>query len=104
MADLVESLLTLARADEGRFDLHREPVELEPLVREVVGDREHPRRGRPACTRLGAALQPVSVLGDRVRLRQLFLNLVTNAIKYSQKGGRVDLTLEPADGTRGRSP
>src|SRR6185369_1671582 len=35
MADLVDSLLTLARADEGRFDLHRQPVELEPLVREV---------------------------------------------------------------------
>jgi two-component system OmpR family sensor kinase len=35
MADLVDSLLTLARADEGRFDLHREPVPLEPLVRDV---------------------------------------------------------------------
>ena len=36
MADLVDSLLTLARADEGRFDLHREPVDLGPLVKEVV--------------------------------------------------------------------
>ncbi|MDB4900047.1 MAG: ATP-binding region ATPase domain protein, partial [Gemmatimonadetes bacterium] len=35
MADLVDSLLTLARADEGRFDLHREPVPLGPLVRDV---------------------------------------------------------------------
>ena len=36
MADLVDSLLTLARADEGRFDLVREPVQLGLLVREVV--------------------------------------------------------------------
>ena len=35
MADLVDSLLTLARADEGRFDLHREPIVLGPLVRDV---------------------------------------------------------------------
>ena len=35
MSDLVDSLLTLARADEGRFDIYRQPVELEPLVREV---------------------------------------------------------------------
>ena len=35
MSDLVDSLLTLARADEGRFDIHRTPIELEPLVREV---------------------------------------------------------------------
>ncbi len=36
MADLVDSLLTLARADEGRFDLHRAPVHLEPIVRDVT--------------------------------------------------------------------
>ena len=46
MADLVDSLLTLARADEGRFDLHREPVELEPLVRDVFETARDPRRGR----------------------------------------------------------
>jgi signal transduction histidine kinase len=44
MADLVESLLTLARADEGRFDLVREPVELEPW-RGCLRNRPHPRRG-----------------------------------------------------------
>jgi two-component system OmpR family sensor kinase len=36
MADLVDSLLTLARSDEGRFDLHRELIHLEPLAREVL--------------------------------------------------------------------
>ncbi len=35
MADLVDSLLTLARADEGRFDLYRQPFQLEPLVHDV---------------------------------------------------------------------
>jgi signal transduction histidine kinase len=97
MADLVESLLTLARADEGRFDLHREPVELEPLVRDVAETANI--LGEDAGLRVSTrVLQPVSVLGDRVRLRQLFLNLVTNAIKYSAKGGRVELSLESLDG------
>jgi signal transduction histidine kinase len=97
MADLVESLLTLARADEGRFDLHREPVEMEPLVRDVA-ETAH-ILGEVAGLEVSMpAPQPVTVLGDRVRLRQLFLNLVTNAIKYTAKGGRVELTLESHDG------
>jgi signal transduction histidine kinase len=98
MADLVESLLTLARADEGRFDLHREPVEMEPLVREVVETANI--LGEVAGLQVSTpVIQPVTVLGDRVRLRQLFLNLVTNAIKYTARGGSVELTLQEIEGS-----
>jgi signal transduction histidine kinase len=98
MADLVDSLLTLARADEGRFDLHREPVDLEALARDVyetttlLGERTNitvNMDSAPAAT----------VLGDGGRLRQLFLNLVTNAIKYTPAGGSVELSLKVADGS-----
>jgi two-component system, OmpR family, sensor kinase len=92
MADLVESLLTLARADEGRYDLHREPVRLEPLVRDVfetaaiLGEDAGLTIDLPDC-------EDVTVLGDPNRLRQLFLNLVTNAIKYTPRGGHVEISL-----------
>jgi len=92
MADLVDSLLTLARADEGRFDLHREPIELEPLVRDVfetasiLGEAAGISVVMPEIT-------PVTVMGDATRLRQLFLNLTTNALKYTPRGGSVDLSL-----------
>lgn len=97
MADLVESLLTLARADEGRFDLHREPVDMEALVREVAETASI--LGEYAGLHVSVpVVQPVTILGDRVRLRQLFLNLVTNAIKYSSRGGKVELRLEASEG------
>jgi signal transduction histidine kinase len=92
MADLVESLLTLARADEGRFDLHREPVRLVPLVRDVfetaviLGEEAGLTIELPVC-------EEATVMGDPNRLRQLLLNLVTNAIKYTPRGGHVELSL-----------
>ena len=98
MADLVESLLTLARADEGRFDLHLEPVQLEPLTHEVFETAvilgEHAGLEVTLPT-----VEPSTVLGDARRLRQLFLNLVTNAIKYTGRGGSVEITLTSAGRT-----
>jgi len=92
MSDLVDSLLTLARADEGRFDIHREPVALGPLVRDVYETAvilgEHAGQ-----TVTMSVLEEAMVDGDARRLRQLFLNLVTNAIKYTGRGGKVELSL-----------
>jgi len=97
MTGLVESLLTLARADEGRFDLITEPVPLEPVIREVAetGAMLGEERRIAVTTPL---VEPVTVPGDAERLRQLLLNLVTNAVKYTGDGGRVEVTLERRHG------
>ena len=92
MADLVESLLTLARADEGRFDLLREPVELEPMARDVFETALILGEDAGLVVTMPRADQCV-VNGDATRLRQLFLNLITNAIKYTPRGGEVELQL-----------
>src|SRR5256885_1794721 len=87
-----------ARAEGGRFDIHRTPVELEPLVREVYETAVI--LGEDAGLTLSlSALENGIVMGDRTRLRQLLLNLITNAIKYTPRGGHVDLaaTHKPND-------
>jgi two-component system, OmpR family, sensor kinase len=93
MSDLVESLLTLARADEGRTDVERELVPLEPLVRDVHETAVMLGEASGATVEL-VGVEPVVVVGDRVRLRQLLLNLVTNALKYTGAGGTVSILLE----------
>jgi two-component system, OmpR family, sensor kinase len=98
MADLVDSLLTLARFDEGRFDLHREPIDLEPVVRDVFETAVI--LGEAAGLQIELpVLEPAVVMGDATRLRQLFLNLITNAIKYTPRGGTVEVSLRRAEET-----
>jgi len=92
MSDLVDSLLTLARADEGRFDIHRESVRLEPLVRDVFETAVILGEGAGVSVSM-PLVEPATVMGDATRLRQLFLNLITNAIKYTPRGGHVEITL-----------
>ena len=92
MADLVESLLTLARADEGRFDLYRERVDLSALTQEVYETALILGEGAGVAVNLPFTAE-VTIGGDRTRLRQLLLNLITNAIKYTPRGGRVDIGL-----------
>lgn len=92
MAELVNSLLTLARADEGRLEVVQDLIALDDLAREVVETAR--LLGEEAGLQIdGDQIEPAFVRGDLVRLRQLFLNLVTNAIKYTSHGGRVTISL-----------
>jgi signal transduction histidine kinase len=91
MGRLVGDLLLLARADAGEpTTLQREPVDLAELVGEVV-DRARPQADtRPIS--LTVQGRPM-VLGDRDRLKQLLSNLVENAVRYTPRTGRIDVSV-----------
>jgi two-component system phosphate regulon sensor histidine kinase PhoR len=91
MTALVEGLLTLARADSGKLDLQRGPVELKHLVEENLA-LFRPLAGARGVI-LSASLMQAVVFGDAVRLAQVVTNLLSNAIHYNHPGGRVHLRL-----------
>ena len=89
MARIVGDLLVLARADAG-VPIRRESVELDRVVLEVIGEARHLARGqRMEVTHV----EPVLVRGDSDRLKQLFLNLVENAIKYTPPTGHIRVAI-----------
>jgi signal transduction histidine kinase len=93
MSRLVADLLLLARMDAG-VSLEQQPVELDTLLLDVYRQARMMSDGIEVS--LGHEDQAV-VLGDADRLRQLFLNLVDNALKYTPQGGKVCLSLYQED-------
>lgn len=94
MVRLVDDLLDMSRITTGKLELHKERVELASIVRDVVeasraliDDRGH---------KLTVTLPPGPVLldADSARLTQVFLNLLNNSAKYSERGGEIRLSAE----------
>ncbi len=98
MAELVDALLMLARADEGIAPLHREAVDLRSIVTEVQETGELLAEQAGVTMEVATPAEPVIVSVDASRIRQLILNLVTNAVKYTPAGGSVRMQLGPANG------
>jgi len=88
---LVGDLLLEAQAESGKLPLHFAPVEMDTLLLEVFKEmrilaRERVRLKLPE-------IDQVMIKGDRDRLKQVLINLIANAIKYTPQGGEVFLSL-----------
>ena len=94
MVRLVDDLLDVSRISRGKIELRKERIELASAVYHAV------EAARPNCERMDHELtvalppQPMYLNADRARLAQVVGNLLTNACKFTDKGGRICLTVE----------
>jgi PAS domain S-box-containing protein len=97
LLDLINEVLDISRIEAGRMSLSVEPVEVSEtlkesfaLVQPLAGQREIRLNGPIGC-------ETAYVSADRQRLKQVFINLISNAVKYNRPNGTVTVTCEPLD-------
>ncbi len=97
MSSLVGKLLFLARSDAGKETLNLEDVNLKHLLSELSQDVEVLARDKGLHLSLNPA-EDLTIKGDKVKLRQLFLNILENAVRYTPSGGAIAESLTGKDG------
>jgi signal transduction histidine kinase len=95
---LIDDLMDISRITRNKLELRKQRVELAEVITGAV------ESSRPAVEQCGHELtvtlppQPIYLNGDLVRLAQVFQNLLTNAVKYTERGGQIWLTAERQGG------
>ena len=94
MVHLIDDLLDLSRISRGKIDLRKERIELAKAIQQAI------ETSRPSIAQAGHELvieippEPIYVDADLTRLAQVFSNLLNNAAKYTERGGRIQLTVQ----------
>lgn len=97
LTHLIDDLLDISRITRNKLELRKQPVELTEVINSAV------EASRPLIEQYGHELtvvmpsEPVHLHADEVRLAQIFLNLLNNAAKYTERGGQIRLSMECRD-------
>jgi signal transduction histidine kinase/heme-degrading monooxygenase HmoA len=94
MAKLVEDLLSASQVMRGSVTLNREPANLSQLVRDAVELVEPGMRERRQQLTVTDTAAPLQVSVDTNRMRQVLLNILSNAMKYTPVDGSITVTVE----------
>jgi PAS domain S-box-containing protein len=103
LLNLINEVLDISRIEAGHLQLSVEPVGVRELLKEAL-DLMRPLAADRAMQLLGDAQldEDLFVVADRQRLKQVLLNLLTNAVKYTAVGGRVTVSVQPSGPTTTR--
>lgn len=95
---LVQDILTISQIETGEIKMHQERFDISELCTEIIDQLEGKAEKKGVSLALPKKMEPVIVQGDYRRIYQVMINLISNAIKYTRKGGRVKIFFQEVDG------
>jgi PAS domain S-box-containing protein len=90
-AHLIDDLLDVSRVNQGKIQLHKQPLDAAPVLRHAVETVKPLVEERKHELLLSLTSTELSIEADATRLEQMLVNLLTNAAKYTPAGGRIHL-------------
>jgi heavy metal sensor kinase len=103
MSQIVEDLLLLSRADVGEIGLNQEDINLSEIFNEVVTQMDMLATSKKLRLFASNHHQEIHMFGDALRIRELFINLIENGIKYTEQGGAIRVALSKEYDPLGRN-
>ena len=97
MERLVGDLLTLSKMQNPHFTIVKEPTNLVQIFRDILRNYKAISEKKKVDIHFQCEKEIVMMMGDYDRLRQLFTNIIDNALKFSHEGGNIYVTLEQAE-------
>lgn len=98
LLSVINSVLDLSKTEAGKLTMHSGDVDLRDPLRDCI------KMVAPQCVEaglvlnVGALTEPLPVRGEETKLRQIFLNVLSNAVKFTARGGVVSLHASRSDG------
>lgn len=94
LARLVDDLLDVSRISKGKISLRWEQVELKAFINSAIETSAHAIAAKQHSLTVNLPAEDVWIKGDHVRLSQIVANLLLNAAKFTEPGGRIELAAE----------
>jgi heavy metal sensor kinase len=94
MSQIVEDLLILSKADTGDIRLNKGDISLTEILNEVVAQMDMLAKSKRLHLSTSNHHQDIHIFGDALRIRELFINLIENGIKYTEEGGSIHIALQ----------
>jgi len=94
---LVQDILTISQIESGEIKMHIERFDILELCHEIIDQVERRAEKKGVDLKLPKKLKPVIVQGDYRRIYQVMINLITNAVNYTRKGGWAKISFKEID-------
>lgn len=92
MRRLLDDLLDIARLGQNKVQLHRETISITQIIQQSLSSVENKAKDLGHTITLHLPQKDFLLYADPVRVKQIIINLLNNALKYTQKGGKIDFT------------